>query len=135
MSDVRCVVVLNQDLASGKAANAAAVIALSLGQRHPGLVGHTLSDAHGQQYPGLIPVGIPILSADNTQLRALLARCREQQLDVVLFPREGQMTVDYAAFAAAVSEVATGDLQHLGLGITGDKKALRKLTASLKLFG
>lgn len=45
------------------------------------------------------------------------------------------MTVDYAAFAAAVSEVATGDLQHLGLGITGDKKALRKLTASLKLFG
>ena len=63
MSDVRCVVVLNQDLASGKAANAAAVIALTLGQRHPGLVGHTLSDAYGQQYPGLIPVGIPVLSA------------------------------------------------------------------------
>ena len=39
MQDPRCVMILQNDLAPGKAANAAAVIALTLGQRHPALVG------------------------------------------------------------------------------------------------
>ena len=135
MNDVRCVVVLNSALTVGKAANAAAVLSLTLGQRHPHLVGDALADASGQCYPGLIPVGIPVLSADNTHLSALLECCEEQQFDAIIFPQEGQMTVDYAEFSAAVSQIATADLQHLGLAIAGEKKALRKLTAKLKLFG
>lgn len=134
MSELRCVVVLNAGLASGKAVNAAAVLSLTLGQRHPHLVGPVLQDASGQQYPGLIPVGIPVLSAGNAQLRTLLERCGELQFDAIIFPQEGQMTVDYTAFSAAVSQIATGELNHLGLAIAGEKKALRKLTAKLKLF-
>ncbi|WP_034913956.1 DUF2000 domain-containing protein [Erwinia sp. 9145] len=135
MSDLRCVVILNSDLPAGKAANAAAVISLTLGQRHPHFVGPELVDGNGSVWPGLIPVGIPVLTASNDQLRSLVEACRERQFDVILFPVEGQMTVDYAAFSQAVSEIPEAQLHHLGIGITGEKKALRKLTAKLKLFG
>ena len=135
MNDLRCVVILNTDLPVGKAANAAAVISLTLGQRHPGFVGPQLVDGSGLAHPGLIPVGIPILAATNEQLSSLTGQCQELNFDLVLFPLEGQMTVDYAAFCEAVSHIPTDDLQHLGLGIVGEKKALRKLTAKLKLFG
>lgn len=135
MNDLRCVVILNSELPTGKAANAAAVISLTLGQRHPHFVGAELTDASGLAHPGLIPVGIPVLSASNEQLCSLVSQCAEYGFDRILFPVEGQMTVDYAAFSEAVSQIPTEELQHLGMGIVGEKKALRKLTAKLKLFG
>ncbi|MFS2222688.1 DUF2000 family protein [Pantoea sp. B65] len=135
MNDQRCVVILNQQLSAGKAANAAAVIALTLGQRHPQFVGAGLIAADQREYPGLIPVGIPVLAASDQQLSELRSQCDAQQLDIVLFPVEGQQTTDYAAFRAAVSLIPSPDLQLLGLAVTGDKKVLRKLTAKLKLFG
>lgn len=135
MNELRCVVVLNSDLPVGKAANAAAVISLTLGQRHPDFVGSQLVDGSGKSYPGLIPTGIPVLAASNEQLASMVGQCEELAFDTVLFPVEGQMTVDYAAFSAAVRDIPTAGLHHLGLGIVGEKKALRKLTAKLKLFG
>lgn len=135
MNDLRCVVILNADLPAGKAANAAAVISLTLGQRHPQFVGTELVDGDEKSWPGLIPVGIPVLSASDEQLASLVGQCAEQGFDTILFPVEGQMTVDYAAFSAAVRQIPTDQLQHLGLGIVGEKKALRKLTGKLKLFG
>jgi hypothetical protein len=135
MNNLRCVVILNADLPVGKAANAAAVISLTLGQRHPQFVGTELVDCDEKAWPGLIPVGIPVLSASDEQLASLVGQCAEQGFDTILFPVEGQMTVDYAAFSAAVRQIPTDQLQHLGLGIVGEKKALRKLTGKLKLFG
>lgn len=135
MNDERCVVILNEELPVGKAANAAAVLSLTLGQRYPHFVGESLVDGSGNSWPGLIPFGIPVLAANNTQLRSLLGQCAERQFDALIFPLEGQMTVDYPAFSAAVSQIATDDLQHLGLAIVGEKKALCKLTGKLKLFG
>ena len=45
----RCVIVLDRDLPIGRAANAAAVIALTIGQRHPALVGDPFLDASGSR--------------------------------------------------------------------------------------
>ncbi|CPR14091.1 DUF2000 domain-containing protein [Brenneria goodwinii] len=135
MNDLRCAIILNSDLPIGKAANAAAVISLTLGQRYPEFVGPELIDADGQSHPGLISVGIPVLAASNQQIGSLLSQCYESGFDSVLFPIEGQMTVDYAAFREAVRQISTAELHHSGLGIVGEKKALRKLTGKLKLFG
>lgn len=135
MNELRCVVILNADLPVGKAANAAAVLSLTLGQRHPHFVGSELVDGNEKAYPGLIPVGIPVLAANNERLVSLVSQCDERGFDAILFPVEGQMTVDYAAFCAAVRQIPTHELQHLGVGIVGEKKALRKLTSNLKLYG
>lgn len=134
MQDPRCVMILNASLPAGKATNAAAVIALTLGQRHPALVGDTLDDAEMRPSPGLITTGIPVLAATTEQLSALREQCEQAECDLVLFPEEGQTTTDYQALSAAMRQQPRQQWRLLGLAIIGDKKALRKLTANLPLF-
>ena len=59
----RCVIVVDEDLAPGLAANAAAVLALTLGATVDGLVGPDLVDADGDVHPGLFAAGLPVLGA------------------------------------------------------------------------
>lgn len=134
MQEPRCVMILNADLPPGKATNAAAVMALTLGQRHPTMVGEALEDANARRYPGLIPVGIPVLAASIEQLNSLQMKCDELNCDVVLFPEEGQTTTDYQMFSEAMRLIPGAEWRLLGLAIVGDKKVLRKLTAKLNLF-
>lgn len=132
----RCVIVINQQLAAGHAANAAAVLALTLGQRHPALVGAPLIDADNREHPGLIPIGISVLVADAEQLTQLHQHLlNDDDMDGIIFPVEGQQTNDYAAFREAVAIVPTGDLVLLGIALAGKKKVVRKLTGKLGLLG
>jgi len=126
--------ILNASLPPGKAANAAAVMALTLGQRHPALVGETLEDAEKSPSPGLITTGIPVLAATSDQLSALRQACEQAVCDLVLFPEEGQTTTDYQALSAALRQQRRQQWRLLGLAVIGDKKTLRKLTAKLALF-
>lgn len=135
MTESRCVMILNSALPTGKAANAAAVIALTVGQRHPSLTGEALEDAATRRFPGLIPVGIPVLAADVHQLSALWHQAEEAECDIVVFPEEGQSTTDYGAFTAAMKTLPAAEWHLLGIAVVGDKKKVRKLTAKLNLFG
>ncbi|HTH62433.1 MAG TPA: DUF2000 domain-containing protein [Paraburkholderia sp.] len=130
----RCVIVVDDQLPVGRAANAAAVIALTVGRRHPALVGPPLVDASGVEHPGLIPIGIAVLAADQ----ATLARIRDKGVaagcDVVDFPVQGQQTTDYSAFRDAVARVATADLQFVGVALIGERKAIGKIVANLGLL-
>ncbi|MEZ3498171.1 DUF2000 family protein [Pantoea sp. KPR_PJ] len=134
MQAPRCAIILHSDLAPGKATNAAAVIALTLGQRHPALVGEPLQDADACPFPGLIPYGIPVLAASHEEMDAMRSRCAEAVCDLVLFPEEGQATTDYAALRAAMSETPAREWRLLGMALVGEKQSVRKLTAKLKLF-
>jgi hypothetical protein len=68
VSPDRCVIVLDRDLPIGQAANGTAVIAVTIGQRHPVLVGEQLVGASGFTHPGLIPIGIAILAASRDEM-------------------------------------------------------------------
>lgn len=131
----RCVIVLDNALPPGKAANAAAVLALTLGQRHPGLVGSPLVDACGNAHPGLIPIGIAVLQAPADALPALRDRALESGCDVVDFPVEGQRTTDYAAFLEAFLACPVGGHAYLGVAVAGPGRAVRKLTGGFTLAG
>ncbi|MGD9424375.1 DUF2000 family protein [Pantoea sp. NSTU24] len=133
MQDLRCVMILNSMLTPGKAANAAAVMALTLGQRHPSLVGPPLEDAAIHPSPGLITTGIPVLVASDPQLDALRDAC-EQVCDLVLFPEAGQATTNYQALRDVLRKQPRAEWRLLGIALVGEKKTLRKLTAKLALF-
>jgi hypothetical protein len=130
----RCVIVINRDLPLGNMANAAAVLALTLGQRHPALVGDMLEDSDGLRWPGLIPIGISVLAAGEQELSELLHQPQAAQLDRILFPLDGQQTTDYAAFRASVAARPSHQWRLLGVALAGEKKAVRKLTGKLKLL-
>ncbi len=131
----RCVVVVDSALPPGRAANAAAVLALTIGQRHPGLVGAPLIDAQGQSMPGLIPIGISVLAAPEDELGALASAGDAAGFDVLRFPVQGQQTKNYAEFLAAVAQVERPALRYVGIALVGDKKPISKLVGKLALLG
>lgn len=130
----RCVIVIDQDLPAGRAANAAAVIALTLGKRHPHLAGPDLVDAAGCRHPGLIPIGIAVLAAPVATLNPVRVKALKRDIDVVDFPRQGQQTNDYAEFGASVAEVAPEDLTYVGIGLYGTRKAVGRIVGKFPLF-
>lgn len=131
----RCVIVLADDLPPGLAANAAAVLALSLGAQVPELPGPDIVDADGTTHPGLIPIGLPVLKAPRAALKDLRARAREADgVEVIGFPAPGQRTTNYAEFAAAVSGSGVEELEYVGVLVHGDKKPVNKLTGSYALL-
>jgi len=130
----RCVIVLDRALPPGKAANAAAVIALTIGQRHPGLVGEPLIDASDHMHPGLIPIGIPVLAASQEELSSLRSQAITIGCDIVDFPVQGQQTTNYAAFRDAVAAVHTVHLSYVGVALIGAKKPISKAVAHLELL-
>jgi hypothetical protein len=130
----RCVIVVDEGLPPGLAANAAAVLAVTLGAQAPGLLGGDIHDADGIRLPGLIDRGLPILKAPAADLGALRARAVEADVQVIGFPRFGQATTDYQAFRERIAQTATADLDYLGLLLSGPKHAVNKLTGSLPLL-
>ena len=115
----RCVIVVDRDLPIGYAANAAAVIALTIGHRHPDLVAQSFLDRSGCTHPGLIPIGIAVLASSREDLREIRQRGLENGCDIVDFPAVGQQTTNYQAFREMVALVETADLEYVGVGLIG----------------
>jgi hypothetical protein len=128
----RCVMVVDEALAPGLAANAAAVMAMTLGTKVPALVGEAFVDGAGEEHPGLITTGLPVLRATAGELPALRARALAAEVGVIGFPRFGQTTNDYEHFRALVAQ--TDAPEYLGLAFYGDGKTLRRITGSLGLL-
>ena len=129
----RCVIILDDALPAGLAANAAAVLALTLGASMPGLVGDELIDADGEQHPGLIPQGLPVLAAARDGLPELRRRARAADLGVIDFPVAGQQTIDYQEFQRNVATTSTAELTYLGILLYGPRRTVTKLTSTLPL--
>ena len=130
----RCVIVVDQDLPAGRSANAAAVIALTIGARHPFLVGDPLIDASGFNHPGLIPIGIPVLAAAQEVLPEIRRKGLSLGCDVVDFPVEGQQTTNYQNFRGAVAAIEPDAIQYSGVALIGQKKEIGKIVGHLKLL-
>ena len=130
----RCAIVVDASLPAGRAANAAAVIALTLGKRHPHLPGPDLVDASGRAHPGLIPIGIAVLAAPAEELNDLRAKALKNGIDVVDFPKQGQQTTDYAKFGALVREVPTEALTYVGVGFYGARKSVGRIVGRFSLL-
>lgn len=130
----RCVIVVDEALPPGLAANAAAVLALSLGARAPTLVGADFADADGGPHAGLIDRGLPILRAAAADLIGLRRDAVGAGLGVIDLPTFAQQTTDYESFCSEVGRTAAVDLGYLGLLVYGPKRAVGRLSGSLPLL-
>jgi hypothetical protein len=131
---LRCVVVVDEALPAGLAANAAAVLALTLGATIDGLQGGDLVDADGHAHPGLIPFGLPVLAAARPVLAELRERAVDVGVGVVVFPVFGQQTNDYETVRARVAATRAADLEYLGVALYGSRRAVARLTGALRLL-
>lgn len=131
---MRCAIVVDAALPAGRAANAAAVLALTLGKRHPQLVGADITNADGDVHHGLVWTGVSVLGASADMLTQIRERAIATDVEVIDFPIEGQQTTDYEAFRRAMSLVPRSELRLVGLCLYGAKKAVTRLVGSLPLL-
>ena len=134
MNGDRLVVVVDETLPPGLAANAAAVLAFTLGARSPGFVGGDFVDGDGTAHPGLIPVGLPILRAPAGVLPGVRERAVAAGVEVVAFPSFGHQTNDYDEFRDLVGRTPGAEMRFLGLALHGARKPVQKLTGSFGLL-
>jgi hypothetical protein len=130
----RCVAVIDEALPIGYAANAAAVMALTMGKQQPHLVGDPLVDAAGNEHPGLIPTGIPVLGAPAAELAPLREKALQARLQVVDFPAYGQQTTDYAAFQRMMRAAPPAQIHYVGLMMYGPKKKIARIVGKYGLL-
>ena len=125
-------VVLDEALAPGKAANAAAVMAMTLGTKVPAMIGSDFCDGTGAVHAGLFREGLPVLKARAEQLRELRQKAVAAHVGVIGMPVNGQQTNDYEEFVAMLA--SSEDVSYLGLALYGPARTVRKLTGSLGLL-
>lgn len=133
--DMKCVLVLADDLSTGLAVNAAGVLAVTLGHKVPSLMPEDARDASGGLHAGLINVPLPILVAGRTELKALRERAGQAELTVVGFSDVAQHARTYGAYVTTLAATPPEALGYLGLALYGPKKSVNKLVGNLALYG
>ncbi len=130
----RWVVIVEQGLPVGLAANTAAVLALTLGKAAPELIGPAVADADGRDHPGLTMLPLPVLTLDQSGLRDLAETARAAGFLAAVMTSTAQRAKTYPEYAAQLAATPATDLHLVGIGLLGPQKIIRRLTGSLPLL-
>lgn len=135
--DMKCVMIIDENLPLGIITNTAAVMGLTLGKHFPDIVGADVFDQTGNRHLGIIEFPIPILKGDSEfikELREKLYEAEYSALTIVDFSDVAQSCKTYDEFIEKISKVPHADLNYFGIAICGNKKLVNKLTGSLPLL-
>lgn len=131
----KCVMVIDEALPAGIAANTAGIMGITLGRHIPETVGPDVTDRNGRTHLGIITVPVPVLKASKEKIQEI----REQlytpefsDMTVVDFSDVAQSCNVYDEFIKKAAD--SGEFTYYGIGIYGRKKAVNKLTGSLPLL-
>lgn len=133
---MKIVMILNQALSAGLAANTAAVLGISLGHTEPGVIGPDLLDRSQTCHPGITRQNIPVLVSDGKALKTIYEQTkRADDLAVISFNTIAHKSRDYEVYSEKLARTRTCDLEFSGLCIRGPEKKVSQLTGSMKLYG
>src|SRR5690349_3306234 len=131
----RIAIVVDGGLPAGLAANAAAVLALTLGRHTDGVLGADAVDADGRAHLGITALTVPILSATQETLHHLVvAADATDDVLAVDFASVAQAARTYRDYTNRLAEAGTADHAYVGLGLAGPKRAINRLVGSLRLY-
>jgi hypothetical protein len=135
MANSKCVVIVAETLSPGLAANGASVIAMTLGQRVPKLVGPDVKSSDGLIHAGLVVIPVPVLTAPPAQVATIHAAASGTGgMVAVGFTALAQSCRTYDEYTEKMSATGDGDLEYLATGIFGPKRIVNKLAGGLPLL-
>jgi hypothetical protein len=134
MSDSKCVIIVNESLPIGQLTNTVAVLALSLGKKHPEMVGCDLLDCDGHTHTGITTFPIPVLKAGDKLEKIRAALNRHPELTVVDVISATSVTRSYEEYAQEMKKSSIEKLNYYGVAIYGPKKLVNQYTGSLGLL-
>lgn len=130
----KCVMVVEEGLPAGLAANAAGVLAFALGREADLTLGPSVLDGSGELHVGITSIPIPVLRADGDTLRRLRSEAGRTELLAVDFTEAAQSSKTYEEYERKLEARKTEELEYLGLALYGEKKEVDRLTGSLPLL-
>lgn len=133
---LKWVVVVDEALPPGRAANAVACVTAATATGVHGLLGPETTDADGQVHTGLPWIGCTVLGASRATLAALRARgAASPGVHVADMPAVAQEIRVYAEYLDTLAG-RTGDaLEYLAVSLVGPKNRVDKLVGKLRLLG
>ena len=136
-SKEKCVIVLDEDLPLGLAANTAAILGITLGKTLPEVVGADVLDRSGKPHLGIIEFPVPILRGSSEAIRGIREKLYQpefQELTAVDFSDLAQGCRTYDEFLEKMGQAQEEKLQYLGVALCGAKKKVNQLTGSMPLL-
>src|SRR3712207_3431053 len=103
---MKAILIIDDSLLPGVAANAAAILALTLGCRVPELLGDDVRDASGEVHAGITRLPIPVIGASAATIRLIRRSLRSPEYRdeiVVGFTRTAQACRSYEEYAAKMA--------------------------------
>ncbi|MBD5452588.1 MAG: DUF2000 domain-containing protein [Lachnospiraceae bacterium] len=133
----KCVMIIDENLPLGMAANTAAIMGISMGKEMPEVVGKDVFDQSGNRHLGIIEFPVPILKGNAESMQMIREKLYEPEfsdLTVVDFSDLAQGCKTYEEFVDKMTLVSENELRYFGIAICGAKKKVNKLTGSMGLL-
>ena len=137
MNEEKCVLVLDENLSLGVAANTAAILGVTLGRSLPELVGRDVVDGSGARHLGIVERPVPVLRGSPETIKALRRRLYQpefREVTAVDFSELARRCLTYEEFTQRMEDTPEGALEYLGVAVCGPKKQVNRLTGSLPLL-
>lgn len=137
MNNNKCVMVLDEALPLGLLTNTAGILGFTMGKMMPEMVGPTVTDRSNKDHLGVIEVPIPILKANKEQVKTIREQLYQPEFAevvVVDFSDVAQSCKNYDEYISKMADVDENQLNYMGIGLFGPKKAVNKLTGSMPLL-
>ena len=130
----KCVVVLDETLPAGLAANAAAIMGITLGRQMPEAVGADVTDQSGRLHRGIIMFPVPVLKSSPEELRAIREKLYQPEFQDLSAVDFSDLAQTYEEFTGKMAQILEADLRYLGVAVCGPKKKVNKLTGHMPLL-
>lgn len=137
LSDKKCVMIIDGNLPAGVAANTAAILGITIGNRFPEAVGRDVADKSGRSHFGIIEFPVPILKGSAELIGEVRQRLYTKEFEDVAavdFSQTAQGCKTYEEYVQKIAETEEESLIYLGIGLFGGKKKINRLTGNLPLF-
>lgn len=129
----KCVIVIDEQLPSGEAANISAILGISLGSENSDIIGKNVLDKNNKIHSGIIKIPVPVLKG-NEELFKRIMNTIDEDITIIDFTKTAQRCRTYDEYINNMSLTDNDDLKYLGIGLYGNKKAINKLTGNLPLY-
>ncbi|NUU05839.1 DUF2000 domain-containing protein [Leifsonia sp. C5G2] len=132
---LKWVVVVDESLPAGLAANAASCTAAATAAGVGGLLGPDAVDADGSTHPGLPWAGCSVLRAPAAQLAVIRAKAAAaDDVFVADMPAAAQQTRVYDEYLAAVAENEGDALPYYAVSVVGPRNRVDRIVGRLALL-
>lgn len=132
---LKWVVVVDESLPAGLAANAAICTAAATASGVSGLLGPDAVDADGSTHPGLPWAGCSVLRATAAQLAVIRAKAAAaDDVFVADMPAAAQQTRVYDEYLAAVAAAEGDALPYYAVSVVGPRNRVDRIVGRLALL-